>query len=162
MLIDIQQAQVRYIAIKMWLSESTESAQCECHSEDQQLTKLYGCSGCDAALTKLQYSPISNTVIIHAVTDRKRPTVLHSYKFVPFITTHYKRKHRVAIMQTTVLITNMPNCSVQAKLANDKTRLNALFVCPLCKRPALTLYRHIKTAEQRTIPQQHGDWCTGC
>jgi len=26
---------------------------------------------------------------------------------------------------------------------------------------ALTLYGHIKTAEQRTIIQQYGDWYTG-
>jgi len=27
--------------------------------------------------------------------------------------------------------------------------------------PNLTLYGHIKTAEQRTIIQQYGDWYTG-
>ena len=37
-----------------------------------------------------------------------------------------------------------------------------LEACKLsCNRVTLTVYDHIKTAEQRTIVQKHGDWYAG-
>jgi len=50
--------------------------------------------------------------------------------------------------------------------ANAKSGYDHQFVqleaCKLsCNRVTLTVYDHIKTAEQRTIVQKHGDWYAG-
>ena len=45
-------------------------------------------------------------------------------------------------------------------LRNDAI-LILLFVCLFVAYFFLTLYEHIKTAEERTIIQQYGDWYTG-
>jgi len=44
---------------------------------------------------------------------------------------------------------------------NSTTVVSVTTLCSACPQSTWTLYGHIKTAEQRSIIQQYGDWYTG-